>query len=99
MKGLMVQGLIALFIAFILGGSVRYQTWFRRDQTPPAAASYTPEEIRAYGTLGLSIGSDRKAVKEAWKRLMKTAHPDQGGSDSRASALNAARDVLLKRRP
>jgi curved DNA-binding protein CbpA len=37
-------------------------------------------------------------VKEAWKRLMKTAHPDQGGDVNRASAVNAARDVLLKRR-
>jgi len=98
MRGLVWQGLIAFLVSFVLGGSVRYQTYFRQPQEPAAAASYSPEEIKAYKALGLAIGADRKAIKDAWKRLMKEAHPDQGGSDSRASALNAARDVLLKRR-
>jgi len=96
-RGLVWQGLAAFLASFILSGSVRYQVHFRQPQEP-AAASYTPEEIAAYNTLGLAIGADRKAIKDAWKRLMKTAHPDQGGDVSRASALNAARDVLLKRR-
>jgi hypothetical protein len=96
-RGMVWQGLAAFLVSFVLSGSVRYQTYFRQPQEP-AAASYSSEEIRAYNTLGLAIGADRKAIKEAWKRLMKTAHPDQGGDVSRASALNAARDVLLKRR-
>ena len=98
LRGLIWQGLAAFLVSFILGGSVRYQTYFRQSEAPAAAASYSSEEIRAYNTLGLAIGADRKAIKEAWKRLMKTAHPDQGGDVGRASALNAARDVLLKRR-
>jgi curved DNA-binding protein CbpA len=69
-----------------------------KAREPQAAASYTADEIRAYQTLGLSIGADRAAVKAAWKRLMKEAHPDQGGNAGRAAALNAARDVLLRRR-
>lgn len=96
-RGMVWQGLAAFLVSFVLSGSVRYQTYFRQPEAP-AAVSYTSEEIKAYNTLGLSIGADRKAIKEAWKRLMKTAHPDQGGDVSRASALNAARDVLLKRR-
>jgi uncharacterized membrane protein len=82
--------------AFVLGGSVRISGMKARE--PQAAASYTADEIRAYQTLGLSIGADRAAVKAAWKRLMKEAHPDQGGNAGRAAALNAARDVLLRRR-
>ena len=82
--------------AFVLGGSVRFSGM--KVQEPRTAASYSAEEIRAYQTLGLSIGADRNTVKTAWKRLMKEAHPDQGGSAGRAAALNAARDVLLRRR-
>ncbi len=81
--------------AFVLGGTVRFSGMKARE--PQAAASFTAEEIRAYQTLGLSIGADRGAIKAAWKRLMKDAHPDQGGSGGRAAALNAARDVLLRR--
>ncbi len=81
--------------AFVLGGTVRFSGMKARE--PQTAASFTAEEIRAYQTLGLSIGADRGAIKAAWKRLMKDAHPDQGGSGGRAAALNAARDVLLRR--
>ena len=82
--------------AFVLGSTVRVSGM--RAQEPRTAASFSAEEIRAYQTLGLSIGADRNAVKTAWKRLMKDAHPDQGGNGGRAAALNAARDVLLRRR-
>ena len=90
---------IAAFLgAVTLSGTVRFSGSFARPRGPATAAAYTAEEIRAYQTLGLSIGADKKAVREAWSRLMKTAHPDQGGDVARASALNAARDTLLKRR-
>jgi hypothetical protein len=98
MRGLVWQGLAAFLVSFVLSGSVRYQAHFRQPQEPAADASYSPEEIKAYNTLELAIGADRKAIKDAWKRLMKAAHPDQGGDAARASALNAARDVLLKHR-
>ncbi len=82
--------------AFVLGSTVRFSGMKSRDVR--TAASFTPEEIRAYQTLGLSIGAERNAIKAAWKQQMKAAHPDQGGSGGRAAALNAARDVLLRRR-
>ena len=82
--------------AFVLGSTVRFSSMkVRAVQT---AASFTAEDIRAYQTLGLSIGADRSAIKAAWKQQMKAAHPDQGGNGGRAAALNAARDVLLRRR-
>ena len=82
--------------AFVLGSTVRFSGMKAKE--PQTAASFTSEEIRAYQTLGLSIGADRSAIKAAWKQQMKVAHPDQGGSGGRAAALNAARDVLLRRR-
>ncbi|MGA9659727.1 MAG: molecular chaperone DnaJ [Asticcacaulis sp.] len=98
MRGQIWPGLAAAVVALLLGGSVRYQTHARGPKPAADAGAYTSEEIRAYQTLGLSIGADKKAVKDAWKRLMKDAHPDQGGDVKKASALNAARDTLLKRR-
>ena len=92
-------GLICLALSFVFGGTVRIKGSFQTGPARPAtAASYTADEVRAYQTLGLPIGADRKAIKDAWKTQMKTAHPDQGGDAGRASALNAARDLLLKRR-
>lgn len=47
----------------------------------------------------LGIPSQRASVDEinaAWKRLMRTAHPDAGGSDEQAARINAARDEGLK---
>jgi len=95
-RGEIWPGLGALLVALVLGGSVRFSA--RAGARPGVAAEYTAEEIQAYKTLGLAVGADRKTVKTAWKRLMKDAHPDQGGSEARAKELNAARDVLLKRR-
>ncbi len=62
------------------------------------AVTYSQAEIQAYKTLGLSIGSTRSSVNAAWKKLMRDNHPDLGGDPARAQAINAARDVLLKRR-
>ncbi len=98
-RGLWWEGAGALVLAAVFAGSVRFGASVRAGPARPAtAASYSAEEIRAYQTLGLAVGADRRAIREAWKRLMKSAHPDQGGSAERAKALNAARDVLLRRK-
>ena len=96
-RGAWAVGLGLAVLSVIVSSSVRFASPFRPAQPQPVS-SFTPEEVRAYQTLGLSVGADRRAVKEAWKRLMKEAHPDQGGDVKRASALNAARDLLLRRR-
>ena len=48
----------------------------------------------AYAVLGLSPGASRADVIAAHRRLMRAAHPDQGGSDWLASRINQARDIL-----
>lgn len=35
-------------------------------------------------------------VEEAWARLIREAHPDNGGTHARAAEINAARDEAMK---
>jgi hypothetical protein len=63
----------------------------------PAAAPHSGTMTRAEALeiLGLAEGADEDAIRAAHRRLMKTAHPDQGGSAWLAARINAARDLLL----
>ncbi|MFZ4110615.1 MAG: molecular chaperone DnaJ [Polymorphobacter sp.] len=69
--------------------------WWHKRRPRPGALR--PDEARALTALGLPPGADAEAVQAAWRRAMATAHPDAGGSNAAASALTAARDLLLKR--
>lgn len=50
---------------------------------------------RALEVLGLEEGAGAEEIIAAHRRLMKTAHPDHGGSDFLAQQINHAKDVLL----
>jgi|HubBroStandDraft_2_1064218.scaffolds.fasta_scaffold778155_1 DnaJ family protein C protein 19 len=62
---------------------------------PRRQGNMTPEE--AYQVLGLHPGATEVEIRAAHHRLMRTAHPDSGGSDWLATRVNQARDVLLGR--
>jgi DnaJ-domain-containing protein 1 len=47
--------------------------------------------------LGVEPGATEEEIEAAWRREMKRAHPDQGGSDWMAAKVNQAKYVLLKR--
>ena len=47
--------------------------------------------------LGVGEDAGKTEIDAAYRRLMRRAHPDQGGSTGLASQLNAARDRLLGR--
>ncbi|WP_135468156.1 J domain-containing protein [Crenalkalicoccus roseus] len=59
----------------------------------PAGGRMTREE--ALAVLGLREGATPEEIRAAHRRLMRSAHPDSGGSDWLAARINEARDVLL----
>ncbi|MGA3403224.1 MAG: DnaJ domain-containing protein [Acetobacteraceae bacterium] len=64
------------------------------SETPRArGGAMTRQE--AYQVLGLAPGASEADIRAAHHRLMRTAHPDAGGSDWLAARVNMARDVLL----
>ena len=62
---------------------------------PPRAAGGPMTREEAYQVLGLRPGASETDIRAAHRRLMRGAHPDQGGSDWLAARINQARDVLL----
>lgn len=71
--------------------------WTADDPPPnpqePAGGAMGRAE--ALAVLGLDDGADETAIREAHRRLMRTVHPDHGGSSYLAAKINQARDVLL----
>lgn len=64
-------------------------------EAPPPQAEGPMGRAEALAVLGLSEGATEAEIKAAHRRLMRGAHPDQGGSAWLAARLNAARDLLL----
>jgi hypothetical protein len=93
------RGGIAIFALSLLGPLI----WDRlRGALPggipgatdkPRSGPMTVDE--AYAVLGLSPGASEAEIRASHLRLMRAAHPDNGGSDWLASRINQARDVLL----
>lgn len=61
----------------------------------PRAGTMSEEE--ACQLLGLAKGASREEVARAHRSVMKTAHPDHGGSTDLAARVNEAKDVLMRR--
>lgn len=55
-------------------------------------------KAEALEIFGLREGASEKEIIHAYHRLMKSMHPDKGGSEYFAQKLNQARDVLLNGR-
>ncbi len=67
--------------------------WRAEPAADPRSGAMTRAE--ALEILGLAEGADEDAIRAAHRRLMRRAHPDQGGSAWLAARINAARDLLL----
>lgn len=58
----------------------------------------TMSKAQARQILGVGPSANASEIGNAWRNLMRTAHPDKGGSLETAAKLNQARDVLLKKK-
>ena len=60
----------------------------------PRRAGLNDTDARAI--LGVAAGAGRADIDSAYRRLIRVAHPDHGGTVGLAVQLNAARDRLTK---
>jgi hypothetical protein len=65
--------------------------------TPAPTAGMSPADARAI--LGVGPEAGVKEIDAAYRRLMRSVHPDAGGTAGLAAQLNAARDVLKAGKP
>ncbi len=70
--------------------------WREVATAPPPTRAGAMTRGEALAVLGLAEGATEGEIRAAHRRLMRTAHPDGGGSDWLAARLNEARDALLR---
>ncbi|MBS0360177.1 MAG: DnaJ domain-containing protein [Proteobacteria bacterium] len=63
-------------------------------QAPPPPREMTASEARSI--LGVGPEATDREIDAAYKRLMRSVHPDKGGTSGLAAQLNAARAKLLE---
>lgn len=80
----------------ILGAAAVFGYFWWRGHAE-TAAQRIEQERAACALLGVPRGASRDAITRAHRMAMRDAHPDHGGTESHAKAINAARDLLLKR--
>lgn len=89
-RGSLLIGVGALAIAAIW---YRGLTWRLFGSGTKKSAESELDEARFL--LGVSRFDDAARIREQHRTLIAQDHPDTGGNNSRAAALNKARDILL----
>jgi hypothetical protein len=82
----------------LIGLSARLVQPARARPDAPPAARAEMDVAQACSILGVAPAAGRPEIVAAYRRLMRRAHPDVGGTAGLASQLTAARDRLLGRR-
>ena len=87
--------LVAIVMALVSGAlalGARKRAAPKATATSPGTAAMSAADARAI--LGVAEGASSAAVDAAYRRLIRMAHPDHGGTTGLAAQLNAARAAL-----
>lgn len=87
----------AWFVALPLLAVALWAALFIRRERVREAQPAGMSLAEATALLGVPPDATPQEVREAYRRLMRRAHPDTGGTQGLAAQLNRARDVLLAR--
>jgi hypothetical protein len=90
-RGVWPMALVLMALAAWLATTARKRPVRRRTEAPEARMS----EAQARALLGVGADAGPDEIQAAWLRLMRTVHPDRGGTSALAAQINAARDRLL----
>lgn len=63
-------------------------------QTDTGVSAAAPTEAEAYRVLGVDIGADEAAVREAYRERVKDVHPDRGGDEAAFKRVTDAYERL-----
>ena len=77
----------------VAGAGPREETAGARSDSPWTKTGMSADE--ACKILGVALGATPEDIESAYRRVMKSAHPDQGGSDWMAAKVNQAKELLL----
>ena len=77
----------------VAGVGSREETAGARSDSPWANTGMSADE--ACEILGVTPSASPEKIETAYRSVMKSAHPDHGGSDWMAAKVNQAKDVLL----
>jgi hypothetical protein len=75
------------------GAGPREEAAGTRSDSPWTTTGMSADE--ACEILGVESGATPEEIESAYRRVMKSAHPDHGGSDWMAAKVNQAKDLLL----
>jgi hypothetical protein len=97
-RGLLIPGIAMVGVA---AAWYRGLTWRLFGLNNQQSEQYRIDKARVL--LGASRNDDADKIRSRHRAMIADNHPDTGGTDQRASALNEARDLLLseiaKRQP
>lgn len=77
----------------VAGAGPREEAASDRSDSPWTTTGMNADE--ACEILGVARGATSEEIEGAYRRVMKSAHPDHGGSDWMAAKVNQAKDILL----
>ena len=79
----------------LAGIGPRHEQSYTSSDSPWAGASMSLSEAREI--LNINDNASESDIEKAYRKAMKRAHPDQGGSDWMAAKVNQAKDILLSK--